>query len=252
VGVGYGLVTAPAATVVIVGSGVTAQKGFEAMGLSPEAASLYAAIITAPIAAAATTSASMKQIDKTIIGTARNFFADVAGFFQNTKSFVEKSVTSEAGHFTIGRLGGRKGAGVEVNSLTSLTESDLKQVPLSKRISFGSPQEAAIGWREYQRAFKSNDLMVIGNKSDALIAEPWPQHQVLNITKTEWTEFVNDAWIQGGIDRNATFYIGSPQNNSTLNRPWGNSVFARELKQLYAAGYEMVGDYLIPPNQKNF
>jgi hypothetical protein len=39
VGLGYGLVTAPATTVVVVGSGAISQKTFEAMGLSPEAAS---------------------------------------------------------------------------------------------------------------------------------------------------------------------------------------------------------------------
>jgi len=47
VGLGYGLVAAPAATVVVVGSGVISQKAFEAMGLSPEAAAYYTAIVVA-------------------------------------------------------------------------------------------------------------------------------------------------------------------------------------------------------------
>jgi cytochrome c biogenesis protein CcdA len=61
VGVGYGLATAPATTAVIVGSGVVSQKTFEAMGLSPRAAAVYSAIVTAPVAAASATSSSISR-----------------------------------------------------------------------------------------------------------------------------------------------------------------------------------------------
>jgi hypothetical protein len=97
VGVGYGLVTAPAATAVIVGSGVTAQKGFEAMGLSPEAASLYAAIVTSPVAAA-TTLASMKRIDLRTLAYTRKTYSGLIRFAQNAKTYIVESVEGTAGH----------------------------------------------------------------------------------------------------------------------------------------------------------
>jgi hypothetical protein len=100
VGVGYGLATAPATTVVVIGSGVTSQKAFEAMGLSPRAAAVYSAVITAPVVAASNTSASMKLFDKrgaaflaTIVRGTTRFIIEEATSFGNF-------VGSQAGHIT--------------------------------------------------------------------------------------------------------------------------------------------------------
>lgn len=90
--------------------------------------------------------------------------------------------------------------------------------------------------------------MVIGRNEDTAIAQYWQNHQILKDPK--WSIEVNDVWVKGGIDRRATFYIGSPQRSANLldvklNRP---TVFARELEQLKKAGYKQVGDYMVPAN----
>jgi hypothetical protein len=243
VGLAYSLVNAPATTIVALETGIISQKTFEAMGVSPAAAAACAAVVTAPVAAWTSVSSSFRAADKSGAGILRSAFSYLKGIFKYESPSLTEIANSEAGHIYVG--GFKKQP--TIVPLASGAEK-LTQSTLSKKIPFSSPQEASIGWREYQRSFKSKDLMVIGQKTDALISETWPDHQILNIPNHEWTDFVNDAWVQGGIDRRATFYLGSPQNQSTLSRPWGDSVFARELKQLYNAGYKKFGDLLIPPS----
>ena len=69
-----------------------------------------------------------------------------------------------------------------------------------------------------------------------------------------WSPQVNDAWVQGGIDANKPFYLGSPTTVGNLRtQPYPHhpdfpmTVTYRELSQLKAAGYTRSGDYLIPP-----
>ncbi|MFH1260125.1 MAG: hypothetical protein ABII74_10035 [Elusimicrobiota bacterium] len=116
--------------------------------------------------------------------------------------------------------------------------------------TFKSESEAKVGWKVYQDANKSKDIMVIGNKfptGDTLVAKDWAGHQVLN-TKM-WSPEINDTWIQGGIDRKAEFYLASPQTTENLwsferNR---EKIFQRELRQLKDSGYRQVGDKMLPP-----
>jgi hypothetical protein len=98
VGVGYGLATAPATTVVVIGSGVVSQKTFEAMGLSPRAAAVYSAIVVAPVAAAATTSSSMKAINSNIVRSVRGFFAGAVRFLRSEGKAFNNPATGQAGH----------------------------------------------------------------------------------------------------------------------------------------------------------
>jgi RHS repeat-associated protein len=91
-------------------------------------------------------------------------------------------------------------------------------------------------------------IYVIGKRSDTLVAKSWSGHEILDIP--DWTLEKNDEWIQGIINRRATVYLASPQNENTLwdaanNRP---TVYARELEQLRVAGYTQVGDYMMPPS----
>ena len=111
-----------------------------------------------------------------------------------------------------------------------------------------SSDEAEHAWQIYKQANLTDDIMVIGRNEDTAIAQYWQNHQILKDPK--WSIEVNDVWVKGGIDRRATFYIGSPQRSANLldvklNRP---TVFARELEQLKKAGYKQVGDYMVPAN----
>lgn len=96
-------------------------------------------------------------------------------------------------------------------------------------------------WEAYQKSFLSPDLLVIGAFPDIRVIRDypaeWPGHQVLS--QHPWSWEVNDAWIQGGIDRQAVFYLGS-----NWDRNMGQQVFQRELHQLWLAGYGQEGDYL--------
>lgn len=111
---------------------------------------------------------------------------------------------------------------------------------------FETQAEADTAWQVYRELLDTNTTPVIGRQVDTAVAGEWAEYAILN--NPNWTLRVNDAWIQGGIDRRARFYLGSPQNNATLKHPiYGETVFKRELDQLRRAGYRQEGDYMIPP-----
>ncbi len=101
VGLGYGLVTAPATTAVVVGSGAISQKTFEAMGLSPEAASFYSALATAPMSAATIKSNSMGNADSAVIRVAGNLFFRVRGFFNSVSESASDVFASQKGNILV-------------------------------------------------------------------------------------------------------------------------------------------------------
>ncbi len=102
------------------------------------------------------------------------------------------------------------------------------------------------GMRAGKAATASDDIYVIGRHFDTKIAQDWAGHKVLNIRN--WSIPKNDAWVKNIIRERARVYLASPQTRKNL---WDNyhnreRVFARELRQLMAAGYKQVGDYLLP------
>ncbi|MEU6264662.1 polymorphic toxin-type HINT domain-containing protein [Saccharopolyspora shandongensis] len=92
----------------------------------------------------------------------------------------------------------------------------------------------------------SSEFAVIGRRDDTKIAMGWENHEVLALPKRVWGEDANDAWIQGIIDRKQKVYVASPVEGNMLGKG-GETVFARELRQLQQAGYVWSGNYLIPP-----
>lgn len=115
--------------------------------------------------------------------------------------------------------------------------------------TFLNKESAETGWREYQRAYNSDAIMVIGRKPDINVAKTWSDHQIMDIS--DWSPEVNRMWIQGAIDRKAIIYLGSPITDENLFRiENGNkiaTVFSDELEQLEKAGYRHIGDYMFPP-----
>jgi hypothetical protein len=103
VGLGYGMATAPATTAVVVGSGVVSQKTFEAMGLSPEAAAFYTAIVMAPAAAGAGESKLLRNADETIVANAKSASSQIVQEVrQGPKVFA-----NEQGHVAMGDAMGK-------------------------------------------------------------------------------------------------------------------------------------------------
>jgi hypothetical protein len=252
VGLGYGLVAAPATTVTAVGTGVISQRTFEAMGLSSEAAAFYTAIIMVPATAVTEGTATFAEANKTGAKGIQGVIARFGQWLAKEKVAAQDVLSGNAGHIYVGEPKPRnptRTAGEVIENLPTIRPSMAGHTPesLGKVFKFETSQETAAAFREYTRARTSRDLMVIGRKPDALVAENWSGHQILNIPDTEWTFSVNDSWVQGGIDRGATFYLGSPQNARSLARAGGESVFARELNQLRKAGYKQIGDLLVPP-----
>ena len=100
------------------------------------------------------------------------------------------------------------------------------------------------GWKAYQSSSNPASDLVIGSRNDTEAADKVFGLNRLN--QEEWSLEVNDAWIQGGIDRQANFYLateptGGPTSieggslwNTDENRP---RVFSRELDQLRGANY---------------
>jgi hypothetical protein len=98
----------------------------------------------------------------------------------------------------------------------------------------------------YNMANKSDDILVIGRKTDTEIAQDFPGHQILDLPKDDWRLGINDAWMQGGIDRRATFYTATTSNATLQPSKYGPTVFERELIQLGKSGYIQNGNNIIP------
>lgn len=87
--------------------------------------------------------------------------------------------------------------------------------------------------------------------------EAGSQLGMTRLDSDDWSPSVNDAFLQGGIDANKPFYLGSNADISNYRAAWnaleGNrgshpqTVFFREMKQLRDAGYRLKGDYMLPP-----
>ena len=98
-------------------------------------------------------------------------------------------------------------------------------------------RDAASGWKEYKNANKGGDTMVIGTLGDTKKYIGQPGYNVLDSKR--WTIGVNDAWEQGGIDREAPFRRVSPKTKRNLwdKKEKRERVLNRELKNLENAGY---------------
>lgn len=135
-----------------------------------------------------------------------------------------------------------------------LWSADTKSLTLSEMTNmWKNPQNLITFNKEGQLLLNSamrGDIYVLGRQVDTAVAKNWPGYKILDIP--DWSIPKNDAWIQGIIDKKATVYLGSPQTQATLWDAFNarDTVFARELGQLRAAGYTQVGDYMIPPGVK--
>jgi RHS repeat-associated protein len=111
---------------------------------------------------------------------------------------------------------------------------------------FKNRKEAAVGWRAYKEANQSTNNLSIGRQPATARAKK-AGRQILALP-AGWTPAVNDAWVQGGIDRPATFRLESRPTQANRTHPvYGVSVFGREMNQLEAAGYRQRGNYMVPP-----
>ena len=120
---------------------------------------------------------------------------------------------------------------------------------------FANQAEADEVLKQYEIAKNTDSEIVLGRLPDT---EAGSQLGMTRLDSGNWTENVNDAFVQGGIDAGKPFYLGSRPDISNYRSAWnaleGNrgshpqTVFLREMKQLRDAGYRLEGDYMLPPN----
>ncbi|MGH9753406.1 MAG: SpvB/TcaC N-terminal domain-containing protein [Blastocatellia bacterium] len=134
----------------------------------------------------------------------------------------------------------------------------------------------------YNASNKTSDVLAMGRLGDTSVLDGAPGHQTLSqvLHDTQSGPFTlgkQAAWVQGGIDRDAPFYLATTPSNRTLqpveygvpgfnkNLPagslenkqalqsyhqysssgWGPTATERELNQMIDAGYEKVGDWML-------
>jgi hypothetical protein len=124
---------------------------------------------------------------------------------------------------------------------------------------------------------QSDGTPVIGALDDTKVARDWEGHAVIDIdqranpnanevwaeahargdlrpddgrpvTEPGWSPELNKEWINSIVNNRAIVYLGSePAGDNLLSRDHKHpSVFSNEINQLQDAGYERVGDYLVP------
>ncbi|WP_437764913.1 DUF6531 domain-containing protein [Sorangium sp. So ce281] len=106
-------------------------------------------------------------------------------------------------------------------------------------------------WNLYNKTLKSTDIPVIGDFGDVagFIDQNGKGYAKLSLPMPpcadgvfHWNTFVNDMWMQAFIDKNAVVLLASePIEELLKSEEFGRSVFGREMDQLTAAGYELVG-----------
>ncbi len=86
-------------------------------------------------------------------------------------------------------------------------------------------------------------------KEGKLIGAEWA---ALNLPPEKWSPTANREWVQSIIDQNETVRLGEWVGRSSLwNQERGEpTVYAFELRQLFAAGYGRRGDYMVPPGKE--
>jgi uncharacterized protein RhaS with RHS repeats len=109
-------------------------------------------------------------------------------------------------------------------------------------------RDASSAWKEYKNNFGNTNTPVIGGLSDTSKYKGAAGYNVLDTNR--WNLNVNDAWVQGGIDRKSDFSLVSPRNSANLwdaanSRP---KVYAREIDMLKKAGYVEIGDKMVHPS----
>jgi RHS repeat-associated protein len=90
---------------------------------------------------------------------------------------------------------------------------------------------------------------VLGRRWDTEVAAEWPGHALV---PQPWGMHANEVWIDSIIEQRGVVYLATTPTlpnlrgaNPHLNNGW--SVFKLELDWLLAAGYQQVGDYMMPP-----
>jgi len=90
------------------------------------------------------------------------------------------------------------------------------------------------------------DLFVIGRQADTAAYLGQPGFSVLDVPN--WSQAVNEAWVQSGIDSGSNFLLASPTDGANLfSEEYGQTEFATELDQLNNASYTHVEDQMVAP-----
>jgi hypothetical protein len=150
--------------------------------------------------------------------------------------------------------------GAQINQLMTDAIQVANEVELEDDLvgAFTEATESASDKIETVATAIANNLkdcaIAIGRLNDTAAAEELGLGRRLNVHNTLWDRQMNTEIIQALIDQGNRFYLASPVNaasclnaNNAMNKEGELSVFGEELVQLFRAGCEKSGDFLLPP-----
>jgi RHS repeat-associated protein len=85
-------------------------------------------------------------------------------------------------------------------------------------------------------------ITVIGARQDTLVAKGWPNHNVLDLPRNEYTWQKNIGWLDGAINRNDIIYMAT--NPEQCTGTYGQT-YLKEIYYLESKGYVQNGNYMI-------
>jgi hypothetical protein len=89
----------------------------------------------------------------------------------------------------------------------------------------------------------SRRITVLGSRQDTLVAKDWPNHNVLNLPKGEWSWPKNKQWLDDAIERSDEIYLATEPEKWRQINP--SSVFFDELEYLETRGFIRDGNRMM-------
>lgn len=100
--------------------------------------------------------------------------------------------------------------------------------------------------KSYDLVPENENIKVIGRRYDTDVAKGWPGHEVLDVPDNVWSQSLNDAWIQEGINSRQTFYTASPETPANVQY----TIYGRELMMIKGSNFYMRVEQYYIPNDK--
>jgi hypothetical protein len=88
----------------------------------------------------------------------------------------------------------------------------------------------------------NRQITVIGARKDTLVAKDWPNHNVLDLSKNEYSWPKNVQWLDKAVARNDVIYMATDPKACTGT--YGRT-YLQEISYLESEGYVQKGNYMI-------
>jgi RHS repeat-associated protein len=171
------------------------------------------------------------------------------GLYYNRYRYYDPGPGQFASQDPIGLLGGVNHYQYAPNSASWIDPLGLNpryQEFLSRHGVDKAKGKLRTAWQQNNNAFQAAQqgvTFVLGDFDEATRYAHKIGGYALNLPGKDWDITVNDEWMRGGIEGRATYHLVSdPTDIRVMTHPkFGESVFARELRMLKDAGYNLRG-----------